>query len=200
MNTFEGSDYVVHAKLKNNLILKRILAVSTSVSAFCTEHGLSASEIGDFINLRKPAALKTTGEWCAGAVKLANALAVEPDELFTFEQRHMEVENNEALIEVTLDQLTGRIDPVRQLEFENLASVILKNANLSKRQQRVIHSRFYEEKTFKEIGDELGISSERVRNIEAKAFRRLRCGAFREKNVLCSSVDSVFEERSHVQQ
>tara|TARA_R110000868_G_scaffold78701_4_gene224236 strand:- start:445 stop:774 length:330 start_codon:yes stop_codon:yes gene_type:complete len=49
---------------------------------------------------------------------------------------------------------------------------------LTKREQRVLSARFGldtgEERTLREIGDELGVSVERIRQIESKGLRKLR--------------------------
>jgi hypothetical protein len=47
------AEYVIHAKLKNNLILSRILAQHRTVAEFCKQFGLSNSIVGDLINMKK---------------------------------------------------------------------------------------------------------------------------------------------------
>ncbi len=57
-------------------------------------------------------------------------------------------------------------------ELEEAVKVALET--LTPRQELVIRKRFFEGKTLEEVGEDLGVSSERARQIEAKAFRRLR--------------------------
>ena len=61
---------------------------------------------------------------------------------------------------------------------EEIKALLEKIINkLPKKYQRVIRGRFYEEKTLEEIGKELKISRERVRQIEQYAIKRLYCPA-----------------------
>ena len=45
---------------------------------------------------------------------------------------------------------------------------------LTEREQKVIYERFQEMKTFEEVGKDFGITRERIRQIEAKALKKLR--------------------------
>lgn len=45
---------------------------------------------------------------------------------------------------------------------------------LPAREAKVLHGRFYEDRTLESLGDELGVSRERIRQIEAKALGKLK--------------------------
>ncbi|MEK6844120.1 MAG: sigma-70 family RNA polymerase sigma factor [Nanoarchaeota archaeon] len=58
-------------------------------------------------------------------------------------------------------------------EIKNLFEKII--GKLPDKHQRVIRSRFYEEKTLEEIGKELKISRQRINQIEREAIKKLYC-------------------------
>jgi RNA polymerase sigma factor (sigma-70 family) len=55
--------------------------------------------------------------------------------------------------------------------FKNLDEAL---STLTKRERRVLHERFYRTKSLERVGSDLRISGGRVRQIEAKALRKLR--------------------------
>lgn len=59
----------------------------------------------------------------------------------------------------------------RKVVVENLHHIL---QSLTPRQEKILKMRFFEEKTYKEIGKIFGITGSRVRDIEAKALRLLR--------------------------
>ena len=86
-------------------------------------------------------------------------------------------------------QAGHRADPLLcesiQTEYKSAVSGILDR--LDEREQSVIEQRFglakvREPRTLKEIGDNLGVSKERIRQIEARAMKKLRAAA-REQQV-----------------
>ncbi|WP_276818076.1 RNA polymerase sigma factor RpoH, partial [Nitrosomonas europaea] len=78
--------------------------------------------------------------------------------------------------------LTDGSDPSRELEkeqLERLTHARLKNSldSLDERSRRIIEARWLREDkaaTLHELADELGVSAERVRQIEAKAMKKMR--------------------------
>jgi len=58
------------------------------------------------------------------------------------------------------------------LRLEDLGIINLKGLNL--REQKIIRERFFEFKTYKEIGKEFGVTMERIRQIEARGLEKLR--------------------------
>ncbi len=72
-------------------------------------------------------------------------------------------------------------DPMHERDAKALVGTLLQ---LCKPQEvRVLTMRFMEEMTLQQVGDVLGVSRERIRQIEAKAMRRIRRSAVSDKNV-----------------
>jgi DNA-binding CsgD family transcriptional regulator len=169
------SDYVIHAKLKNANLLRRILATSKNVAEFCRDHNLGQSEIGDLINLKTPALLQTR-EWCSTALKLADIFGCLPDELFVEEQQTLRLLTNQVMIERSRREILesrGSLESLeRSIDTKRLLGVL--TGALNEREERVVKMLHMEGKTLREIGAELKVTQERVRHIDAKAMQKMR--------------------------
>ncbi|WP_217569071.1 RNA polymerase sigma factor SigF [Streptomyces sp. GbtcB7] len=77
--------------------------------------------------------------------------------------------------DTVLADFIGEDDPSLELvdDFQSLAPLI---AELDKRQRRIIHMRFVEERTQAQIGEELGISQMHVSRLITRIIKRLRTG------------------------
>ncbi len=167
------NEYVIHAKVKNNLLLSRILGCAESVAAFCAEHGLSQNLVGELINMKSPAQRKS-GKWRPLVTRLAFIFGCEEDDLFTEEQRTAELKTNEAFVEMSRQQALAMADPISLLEGSDLVEKILGYEWLNPREQAVLRLNFVEDKTLKEVAEMQNITIERVRQIRDKALRKLR--------------------------
>lgn len=141
-----------------------------------------------FFNLRSmKQSLDTMNQGEVTAV--ANQLGVKPEEVVEMETRF---NGRDISLEPLSDEddenyspinyLTDGIDPSQVLENEQISRVYhekLKEslAGLDDRSRRIIEARWLREKdtaTLHELADELGVSAERVRQIEAKAIQKIR--------------------------
>ena len=86
-------------------------------------------------------------------------------------------ESDDDVLEDTIDELTP-IDLVYRVDLQYIGKDIENVLNtLPSNQREVITLRFgydRQERTFKEVGDTLGVPRERIRKIEAKALKYLR--------------------------
>lgn len=82
---------------------------------------------------------------------------------------HLELNNAEVLqleSPITVDDLGEAISS--KLLYEKGYK------QLSPREQKILHNRFFEKKTIEEVGQEFGVTSERIKQIEKKAIEKLR--------------------------
>jgi RNA polymerase sigma factor (sigma-70 family) len=169
-------EYVLDCRLKNNLIVEAIRRQGyATVAQFCDAYGLYQSSIGDLINL-KERAMNRDGTWRKDALRLANALQVEPDMLFTEQQRITELPTNRAMVELSERQaIAMATDPYQLAARADMAKNIHKLlSSLPYREQKVLRMRFFENASLQDVADEFDITRERVRQIEGRALAKLR--------------------------
>lgn len=82
-------------------------------------------------------------------------------------------------------------------DINNRIRVFIENCALSEREKKVISLRVLENKTLQEVGDVFGVTRERIRQLETKAFRKLRGPLHRrqiEEDVINLSINSKRED------
>ena len=81
-------------------------------------------------------------------------------------------------IDILPDSGINQEQLVEEIEYSTIASEELRKGleNLNERERKVIEERFYLEnpKKLHELGEELGVSKERVRQIEKSALKKLQ--------------------------
>lgn len=173
-------EYVIHAKVKNNLLLSRILERSTTVAAFCAEHGLPVGPVGELVNLKAPALLHRERGWRELPLRLSDILGVLPEELFSAEQQRLQLATNEVLIEVNHAQALCLVAPVEAFERREALARILAQARLTGRERQILQLRFVDENLQQDCAATLGVTQARIWQIEQSALEKLRAAADKE--------------------
>ncbi len=182
-------DIRVDMTVRNNLILQKMEEAGiTSVAELCrriratTGANIQQTQVGLLVNLKLPAQ-KRNGAWIETALQLANFFRCLPEDLFSDIQQRYALAKNRVRAEFVfaeIAQLTTDAVPTPEALVcakEFAAAVRLAICTLTPRQQRVIKLRFGfggPEHTLAEIGQIIGLSTERVRAIEAKSLRKLK--------------------------
>ena len=187
------SDYELELKVKNGPLMARIREAGYStVNEFAKKNKLSPSAVGELVNLKVPAYLQSgpkQGELRPFVLRVMNVLyASSPLEIFP--ERHLfeSLPQNRFIGHVNENELTqltnmAADDPSRYLErleagpgdLNELVGII------TKRELEVLKLRFLENKTLSEIAAQFGLSRDRIRQIEQRAFHRLRQSKLRDK-------------------
>lgn len=173
------NEYSVKVSVRNNLILQRMKQLGIpNQTALGNISGLGQAVVNQFVNMNRPPVDRWSGEWTDNAFTLSAALQTEPEDLWTEKQKGMALERNWREISMSEDAVmqlaTGQgTEQIVQgvLDAEAVGKAI---QTLDEREQKVITGRFFEDKTLDDLGDDLGISRERIRQIEARAIRKLK--------------------------
>ena len=127
------------------------------------------------------------GEWTSAAIGIATALHVDPSDLWPNHLREIETKSNVVAFDMTLDQFAAVASSHDRLA--ELDQVRNRMATLSPRERLVIEMRYglngNGTHTLEEIGIELGIGRERVRQFEMLAFRKMKSPARRWTRTAC---------------
>lgn len=172
-------DYLIQVKVKNAPLMRAIRAAGyETVGAFCNAHGLCQTGVGRFVGLKNPPIMKN-GQWSKLALNMSAMLKMLPDQLFPEQHLTKCLTANTAEQEVSCDDInlmTECVQPSYELGVENSRSadkaLSLILSRLTQRERLVIQERQY--RSLFDIAGELGVTRERVRQIEAKAYRKMR--------------------------
>lgn len=189
-------EYAVQIKIKNNFLLERMRGAGFETAAELSRaSGISQSELGELLNF-KVSALTKSQVWRKAIIKLSEVLRCMPEDLVPPQHWHARLQQNTA--EVVLgdaeihgvmlgaaDRAAGLLPDANLNRTEISAAIMAALGSLTPQQERVLRLRFglngVRPHTLEEVGEQLGVSKERVRQFEARAFRELRHPSMKKK-------------------
>ena len=178
-------DYRLEIKIKNNYLYEKMQEYGISTAAeLARVVGLGPSVIGDILNL------KVTPYTNKGTVRssiqcLCDFFSCNPEDLFPAQHIFDPLTVNRGAIQANIGELMSNTllestqNPDLLAETIEQKEAIERTLNqLTLREKKVLELRFglgeEAETTLKEVGIKLGVRAERIRQIEAKALRKLR--------------------------
>ena len=191
------SDYRVKISVSNARIRRAMQAAGyTSVLQMCRVKNLSIGATFDLVNM-KASPLNQKGEWRKCVLDLADALYCLPNDLFSERQKVLVLKSATGTKDVTEAELTriseqhvwdNRIEDmqdnegIREIAHEQTEDLLkaTMDACLTNREKMVLSARnglLGTERSLDEVAKALDVSRERIRQIEAKAIRKLQAQA-----------------------
>lgn len=174
-----AGEYAVKVSVRNALILRRMKALGIKSQAELARlAGLRVMTVSTLVTLKKAPKNKLTGDWVDAAYALSSALQVEPEELWTERQQTMALKRNSYEVDMNEEEVQrlstdGGVE--RLVLDKERTKVISKTLNsLTPREEYVVRRRFFDEDTLDDIADDMEVHRERIRQIEAKALRKLK--------------------------
>ena len=175
-------DYRVEMKVKNNLLASAMERKGiASAAELSRQSGIHQAYIGRYLNLQE-SIYDSRGEYRPHFMQLCEFFNLMPSELYPEAQMAYPLKSNKRVIEADAFELTRiesqACDPALLLEAESrgdVADTLL--GTLPPRSAKVVSMRLGldgVEHTYQQIGDELGVGLERVRQIYAASLRKLR--------------------------
>lgn len=173
-------DFNVKVSVRNNRLLSAIRKTHDTVAEFCREFDLSITGVNALICFRDPP-MKKNGEWRPLALDVAAALGAYPSDLWPKHFERAQTKRATAEIEASAEEVAAIAAPDGDIERQIFQRKMLANwaHNLTPRELKVVALR-QQGATLEEVSKEFGVNRERARQIEAKAYRKMRVNAARQ--------------------
>lgn len=179
-------EFEITVQLRNNLIKERRKKLGLSLKQLCQAIHVNEATVGGLERLQKSPINKKYNCWTKSVVKLANFFMTKPEQLFP--DAVLEIKKSTAtrkldageVSDILSDfQILSTMSPEElyfQKELREKSEKVIKT--LGTREEVVLRRRFgteaKEAESFRKIGEDFKVTSQRIKQIEAKALRKLK--------------------------
>jgi len=175
-----NEEYRVKVSVSNNLLIRAIEdAGYKNQSEFARAIGCGTAYVNMLCGLRI-SPMTREGEFTKGANQVMEGLGACPTDLWTEEQLTMNLKRSSSWSVMGREELHVLMNGEQKSLLDSVAGQELKKTmdavrkTLTYREQQIIGLRFDDDKSLEEVGKELGVSRDRVRQLEARALRKMR--------------------------
>ena len=172
----------VTVRIRNNVMKSERLRCGMSQKQLGAVIGVGVGSIGHLETLRQHP--KRDGVWLPAAVRVAEFFDMSPDEMFPIWLYELEtpvatkeLSREDVAILIATEDDPPMLADERAMLAEAVEELERQLSTLPEREERVVRALYgigRKELTLAEAGRELGVSRERIRQIEWKAMRKLR--------------------------
>lgn len=175
-----NKDYRVNIKVRNNRLIEAIEESGGQLGGkWCKANNLNYTRVNDLIRLKASPLAANKIDLSTTAAKLCEVLNKSPNELWSDDLIHPLVQNDIA-VKLSAPELKQIVqyhenEPDKLFAISEMQDKVNDVVNdLDPREKEVIKMLFFDEYTLEEVGERFDVTRERVRQIEARALRKLR--------------------------
>ena len=166
-------DFNIKVTVRNGRLLNAIRKRYESAADLARQMGRNQSAVNQLVTMT----LKPVNEkgWTDLALDVAAMVGEDPEDLWPKYMREIKLKKATAEVSMDLDSVKQIMaDGSSEKSLSQISAIKKLSADLSPREERILQLRWIEDHTLEECGKIFGVSSERIRHIEAKAFRKMK--------------------------
>lgn len=167
----EEKDFDVQIRVRNGRLLRAIQKQYPSTTEFCRRYNLPFQSVNKLISMKsKP--INRRG-WTQLASDVAMLLGKDPEQLWPDHMKEIKLRRSTASFGADFDevlQITQQGSAEKLLAQQQTLDLITET--LTNREKYCLIAHYMHDKTYAEIADDLGRSTERVRQMICKALRK----------------------------
>lgn len=166
-------DFNLKVTVRNGRLLRAIRERYSSVADMCRKMGRSHQTVNKLITMK--AVPYNSKGWTDLALDIAGMVGRDPEDLWPEHMRELRLRKSTSEVNLDLDDVKKLVqEGSSEKTISQLSALSQFSQNLSSRERDVLARRFAHDQSLDECAASLRVSRERVRQIEAKAFRKMR--------------------------
>ena len=173
-------DFNLKITVRNGRLLREIRDKYESSADMARKGNLQATQVSALVTMRdRP--INKSGQWRDIALDVAGMLSCDPEDLWPEHMKEIKLKRATAEMSVSLDTVTqiSQYGSIADFERDEIVGSLMDG--LMPREIKVIGMLYHSGETLKATGTEIGVSTERVRQIEARAIRKMQGNALNKK-------------------
>ena len=177
-----NDDFNLKITVRNGRLLKEIRAKYESSADMARKGNLQATQVSALVTMRdRP--INKNGQWRDIALDVAGMLSCDPEYLWPEHMKEIKLKRATAEMSVSLDTVTqiSQYGSIADFERDEIVGSLMDG--LMPREIKVIGMIYHSGETLDVIGKEIGVSGQRVRQIEARAIQKMRGRALNKKYI-----------------
>jgi RNA polymerase primary sigma factor len=181
-------DYRVEIKIRNNRLLEKIeQAGYKNVAEFAKAISIPYSVVSSFVTMKRAPINSLTGTYSPRFMEIVDYLNCMPEDIFPKSRMSNPLKSNYASFKgnegdvknLTASMASVAIDPEKKMIVDEAQKTIHDSLYaLTPKEHRVLTLLFgldgSEPKTLEQVGKEFNVTRERIRQVQHKAFRKLK--------------------------